>query len=290
MKTETANSIQPDAAPHSLHCMEIWGGNQAICSAVSVPGIDAWVYSQPFAGEDSGGDIHYVSLCGGGKIARFAVADVAGHGASVGEVALRLRALMRRHINTVNQTRFVRTLNHEFTARASDGKFATALLSTYYAPTDYLAVCNAGHPPPLWYRAASGSWSTLVHDMAERVKTAANLPLGIIEPTQYYQFAVRLEPGDLVLIYTDSLIEALSPDGRELGVDGLLEIVRGLDAAEPQRIGAALLDQIAAHRGGSPANDDVTLVVLRHNASNPQRQPMGEMVKIVGKMLGLLKV
>ncbi|MCP4589165.1 MAG: hypothetical protein GY842_00335, partial [bacterium] len=54
------------AVTHQLPCMEIWGGNQAIEDAVSVPGIDAWVYSRPVGGQSSGGDIHYVSTCGGG--------------------------------------------------------------------------------------------------------------------------------------------------------------------------------------------------------------------------------
>ena len=285
-----ATAIPQAAEAHAMRCMEIWGGNQAIDNAVSVPGIDAWVYSRPYAGDTSGGDIHYVSLCGGGKIARFAVADVSGHGASVGEVAVKLRSLMRRHINTVNQTRFIRALNQEFTSLESGGRFATALLSTYYAPNDHLVVCNAGHPAPLWYRAANATWRPLVHQMAERVKSLANLPLGIIEPTQYHQFAVRLEPGDLVLLFTDSLIEAVGPDGAQLGPEGLLEIVRRLDPMRPERICAELLKTVAAYRGGAPEGDDVTVLLLRHNARNPDRQPVGEMIRIVGKMLGLLRV
>ncbi|MCP4593424.1 MAG: SpoIIE family protein phosphatase, partial [bacterium] len=129
--------------------------------AVSVPGIDAWVYSRPVGGQSSGGDIHYVSTCGGGKIARFAVADVSGHGVAVSELATQLRKLMRAHINTVDQTRFIRVLNRAFTALASDGKFATALLATYFAPTAHLITCNAGHPPPLWYRSADQTWRSL---------------------------------------------------------------------------------------------------------------------------------
>jgi hypothetical protein len=69
---------------HALQCMEIWGGNRAAREWVSVTGIDAYVFSLPYGGQSSGGDIHYVSLCGGGKIARFAVADVSGHGDAVG--------------------------------------------------------------------------------------------------------------------------------------------------------------------------------------------------------------
>lgn len=278
------------AAGHGMHCMEIWGGNRAIENAVSVPGIDAWVYSQPYDGAEAGGDIHYVSLCAGGKIARFVVADVAGHGAAVGEIAANLRRLMRRYINTLNQTRFVRALNQQFTLESSGGRFATALLTTYYAPTDHLVICNAGHPPPLWRQARTGLWRTLVHDMEQRAQAAANLPLGIIEPTPYHQFAVRLDPGDMVLIYTDSAMEAASPAGEQLGVEGLLERVARLDPERPEAFCGALLESLRDYRGGAPAGDDETLVLLRHNAGRPPRQPVGEMVRIIGRMVGLVRV
>ena len=76
---------------HTLQCMEVWSGNAAIRSGISVPGIDAWIVSRPYHGDDRGGDIHYVSMCGAGRITRFAIADVAGHGAAADEFARRLR-------------------------------------------------------------------------------------------------------------------------------------------------------------------------------------------------------
>ncbi|MCA1686587.1 MAG: hypothetical protein LC745_11560, partial [Planctomycetia bacterium] len=79
----------------SMHCMEIRGGSQAVEEAVTTPGIDAWVFSHPHEGADSGGDVHYLSLCGGGVITRLILADVSGHGAAVAEISKSLRALMR---------------------------------------------------------------------------------------------------------------------------------------------------------------------------------------------------
>ena len=83
------------------------GGNQAVESAVSTPGLDVWVYSQPHEGAAHGGDVHYVSLCGGGVITRMIVADVSGHGESVAEFSGMLRSLLRRNINRKSQTRLV---------------------------------------------------------------------------------------------------------------------------------------------------------------------------------------
>src|SRR3954453_512352 len=80
----------------SMHCMEIRGGSQAVEEAVTTPGLDAWISSRPHEGADSGGDVHYVSLCGGGVITRLIVADVSGHGKAVAECSASLRAMMRK--------------------------------------------------------------------------------------------------------------------------------------------------------------------------------------------------
>ena len=73
-----STTVAESAEKHLLQCMEIWGGNRAVENAVSVHGIDAWVLSEPHGGGERGGDVHYVSMCGAGKISRFALADVSG--------------------------------------------------------------------------------------------------------------------------------------------------------------------------------------------------------------------
>ena len=60
------------------------------------------------------------------------------------------------------------------------------------------------------------------------------LPLGVVEPARYPQFGVRLRRDDLVLIYTDSLIEARSSQGRQLGVKGLLDMARQNECGRDQ--------------------------------------------------------
>lgn len=269
--------------------MEIWGGNGAHDSGISVPGLDIWVYSQPHAGDRQGGDIHYISMCGSGRITRLAVADVAGHGDSVGQLATSLRSLMRQHINTVNQTKFARALNREFTHLSTGGTFATALLATYFAPNDHLILVNAGHPPPLWYRADRSEWRIMRSDMPERAERVANLPLGIIEPTRYEQFAVPLARGDMVLIYTDSLVEARPPDGEMLGEQGLLDLVASLNITDAQALRPALIDAVTRYRGNTPAEDDMTLVLIHHNAADPPWPGVGQTLKSIAKMMGLMK-
>ena len=297
----------PDAgAPpaHTMECMEVWGGNQAIDSVVSTPGLDIAVYSRPHRGDASGGDIHYVSRCASGRVCRLVVADVAGHGAGVHGLAVRLRDLMRRYVNFRDQKRFVERLNMEFGEATSAGRFATAVLATYWAPGDELSLCNAGHPPPLWRRAETGRWTLLTAQTAgltpDEIQEPTNLPLGIMgEGTAYDEFTVRLTPGDLVLIYTDSLIEAQDPAGRMLGPDGLLRFAQAMDVfLAPTGAGATttagmnlgdfsrrLVAAVAAYSGAEQYDDDATVLVLRHTATDPPRATFRDWLTMVGKVI-----
>lgn len=285
---------EPEGAP-SLQCMEIWGGVESVDTALSLTGLDAWVYAKPHAGDEAGGDVHYLSMCGSGRIVRVGLADVSGHGADVRDVALTLRSLMRKHINTPDMTRFMRALNGAFVEHANEGgatgRFATAILATYFAPTDHLLLCNAGHPRPLRWRAATRTWSPLDESSPDLADEVANLPLGVIEPTPYSQFAVRLDKGDLVLIYTDGLVETRSTEGRMLGQTGLLELLSALDPDRPDTLVHALLERLAAYRAGdASADDDLSIILLHHNASGPHRQSIGGLAGVLAKMIGLKKV
>lgn len=275
--------------PASLRCMEIWGGNDAMDSGVSVPGLDAWVYARPYAGERAGGDLHYISTCGSGRYSRIAVADVAGHGSGVESLARALRGLMRRHINTPDLTRFMRSLNEEFSLASPDGRFATAVLATYHAPTDHLILCNAGHPRPLWRDGVTGRWRLLDASSDEKAEKVGNLPLGVIEPTRYEQFAVPLAQDDLVILYTDALSEARDAQGRMLGEAGLLALAASLDNADPRGAAAALVGLVEVWQG-SPLDDDITVLALRHNGANPEKPGLRDALTFMAKMAGLMKV
>src|SRR3954463_4352159 len=190
MTTATAEPQTGRSTKH-MQCMEIWGGNRFVESGVELPGLDAWVYSRPHGGDEGGGDVHYVSSCAAGMIARVLVADVAGHGAKVSETADRLRRLMRRHVNDHDQVRLMRSLNREFATVSVAGGFATAVAFTYDSTRGRLIVSNAGHPPPLWYRARRGAWGFLQRAAAATGGgdgMPADVPFGIDDSVEYGRF------------------------------------------------------------------------------------------------------
>jgi len=281
---------------HQLSCMEIWGGSEAVVAAVAIPGIDAWVYGEPHEGSASGGDVYYASSCVAGIIGRFVLADVAGHGPSAAATAAALRDLMRKNMNTLDQSRFACALNELFAAHTgAGGTFATALLTTYHAPSKHLLVCNAGHPCPLWYQAATQTWKRL-EPAAGDVRASAglgNLPLGIISPTEYSQFAVPLQTGDLIVLYTDALIEAGPDPAKMLGEAGLLALVSSLNASSAEELGRAIIDAVdrhAATESRKDRSDDLTLMVLHHNAAPPPPRSLKDLTRIAARLLGFVPV
>lgn len=267
--------------------MELWGGSGSARRAASVPGLDIHVHADVFEDDADGGDVYYVSMCGAGNITRCVLADVSGHGAAVAEASAVLRKQMRRNINTLDQTRMARQLNEEFNADQEGARFATALLLTYFAPARRLVIVNAGHPPPLLWRAKQRAWSFAVPEDADASPAALNLPLGIIEPMGYEQFAVPIGPGDFAVLYTDALPETPDADGTQLGQSGLLALAGTIDAPAGGTVAGELATRLERRRGGAPADDDQTIVVLSHNGGTPPRQSMGDKLAVLGRMMGI---
>ncbi len=282
----------PQDARQQMVCMEVWGGSQLTTRAVEMGGLDAWVYSKPFgqaaeSGGEGGGDVYYASSCATGRINRLLLADVSGHGNSVANVAVGLRGLMRRYVNFLDQTEFVRSMNKKFVDMGGEGCFATAVVTTFFAPTNRLSICNAGHPAPLWYQASTKQWAVLQQSGMEDRPAGQNIPLGILDLVDYEQFDVEMETGDLLVCYTDALSEAKDARGELLGDAGLLRIVRAMGEVPAENFIDRFLAAVAAEHPENLSNDDVTVLVLRPNGRQPH-VPLGQQLRSSMRFLGAL--
>lgn len=252
-----------------MSCMEIWGGNQGMDEFVQRPGLAVWVHSRPCENSTHGGDVYYLSSCASGRISRLLLADVSGHGPAVSGFASRLRDLMRRFVNRISQNLLVEEINREFVELNHDGQFATALVATFYASNRSLQVSLAGHPRPLLFRNATRTWD--VYDFTQERDHAAgvrNLAWGIMKEATYGAGQLYLEPGDMVLAYTDGLTETRVEQKSLLETDGLLRLVRSLDPDRPE----TLLQNILANlreRMTAPISDDLSIMLLKADGSRP---------------------
>ena len=245
-----------------LACFELWGGNRGADHPVELPGLAGWVYSAPLDPAAGGGDVHYFSVCSKGRVSRIAVADVAGHGSGASPMGEALRHILQRHTNNWDQSALMRELNEAFARESREGQFATAAVLGFYLDSGELLFTSAGHPPALWYRAREKSWEVL-QDCTRYAVDIAGLPLGLIPGTAYCQTGVRLAAGDVLLLYTDGITEAMNSRGNELGQRGLLELAQSVPVESPAEVSRALLSGLQAFRGGQPRRDDETLVVLQ---------------------------
>lgn len=257
-----------DSAEPRLACFELWGGNIQAEFPVELPGLRGWVQSVPLEPDSGGGDVHYMSVCSRGRLSRIALADVSGHGASANAVGENLREIFRRHTDNWDQAALMRELSVAFHQGSARVQFATAAVLGFYVETSELLFTNAGHPPPLWFRAGDRSWQ-LLEEHTPFARAIENLPLGLIPETSYSQTAVQLGPDDLLLLYTDGITEARDESGVELGPEGLLGMVRGLRTESAMDFGHALLEAVALFRGTAPRRDDQTIVVLQRRWPAP---------------------
>ena len=244
----------------SLKCMEVWGGNGSRKDYFVRPGLDAWIYSQAVSSSIAGGgDLYLLSSCSSGRITRMMVADVSSQGPHYAKLAEEIRELMKRNINTIRQTRFVREISRRLAESSEHGCIATALIGTYFAPTRKLSLCNTGNPPPLLFRAADQCWSVL--KQVPQDMTASPNSFRVTDYEEYQNFESTLDSGDMLLSFSNALTECCSEDGRILGMHGLVQRVRQLDPWRPGELVAALTEEIKQEHPDNLAIDDATVLL-----------------------------
>jgi len=258
---------------HRLACAQVWGGNNIADVTVEVPGLLGWVHSRPLYPAATGGDVYYLGVCSQGLLSRIVLADVAGHGQVVSAAALTLRNLLRKHMDAADQSVLMQEMNEAF-RREDDPKevqYATAAVLGYCCATGELIFTNAGHPPPLWYHAREKTWHWLSDETPYSETRIEGVPLGLLPGTDYLQSAVRLGPGDFLVLYTDGLSESTNDAGSELGYHGMLGLAESLllqSGTTCSAMGQALLSAVKDFRGCSPALDDESMVVLQQTMDN----------------------
>ena len=247
--------------PRRLNCGETWSGSGSTSGIMMLPGLEVWVQSVPAGDAHAGGDVHYLSNCPQCLVSRIALADVSGHGEDVVAFADALRHLMVKHLSALDQEALMRDLNQVSRRALGSFHYATMLALGWHSRRGLLVVTSAGHPPPMWYRAAHRDWTWL--DIDRTSEKPAGVPLGLLEDIQYLRRAIKLQQDDLVVLYSDGASEALDPDGTELGRDGLMSLAQGCGVQSAATLGTALAQSLASFRGGGAAGDDQTVIVLR---------------------------
>jgi serine phosphatase RsbU (regulator of sigma subunit) len=208
-----------------------------------------------FCAEATGGDyFDYLPMVGGAL--GVVIADVSGHGFGPALVMASTRAYLRALAQSHHSVGDILTLANRFlSGEVGDDCFVTLLLARLEPHTRALVYASAGHP------------TAYVLDPAGRVKTlleSTGIPLGIEADGEYAGApAVALEPGDLVLLLTDGVVEARSAADAAFGLERALEIVRAHRSRPAQEIITELHRGVRGYCRDNTLTDDVTAIVIK---------------------------
>jgi phosphoserine phosphatase RsbU/P len=137
--------------------------------------------------------------------------------------------------------------------RTPPAKYATSFVATVDLPTGKLRYTNAGHNPAVLVRG---------DDTIERL-SSTGVPLGMLPEAPFAAREVELAPGDLLVVYTDGIIEAFDPDDEEFGLERLEEVCRAHRGGSLAELATAIDRALEKFVRGVPYPDDRTLVTLR---------------------------
>lgn len=207
----------------------------------------------------SGDYYDYFVMQRSGRLA-VAVCDVAGKGIPASLVMVMIRTTMRVLSSTsMDAATMTAWINRGVAGSVDLGRFATFSMIAYDPQTQTLEYSNAGHLPILLYRSRTGEVETLHGE---------GLPIGIEASASYETKRSTLDGGDVLVMYTDGIVEAKNEARDEFGWERLEEVVTGHHQDDAQGLVDTIADQVRQFAGGEPQSDDQTIVAMKVGTEN----------------------
>jgi len=207
-------------------------------------------YYQP--ADQVGGDyFDYISLPDG-RLAVI-VADVVGHGVAAALLMAKLSAEAKFALFAEAQPAAAVTRLNERLCQAQVQRFVTMVMVVLDPHSGKAQVISAGHMAPI-HRKSNGT-------IDEPGDDVAGLPLGITDTLPYEQFEIRVEPGEMLVLYTDGINECADVAGAMYGIERIRQHVRN-GTPQPDQIGPVIVEDVRRFLGKALQNDDMCLVCL----------------------------
>ena len=197
--------------------------------------------------------------------AQFALLDAVGHGLYSAQLAsLAVAAYRNARRGRASLAQLVDAIESVLTSHAADHHFATGILGEINVHTGRLRFANAGHHPPLLLREGR---------LVGTIDGPSRVPMGLVAhtgPLEFVPIVVDLLPDDRILMFTDGVVEARSPEGAEFGVERLVElVVHHLDdhLSTPESM-RRIIDSLLHHQQAR-LRDDATLLLIHWHPTSP---------------------
>jgi sigma-B regulation protein RsbU (phosphoserine phosphatase) len=187
-----------------------------------------------------------------------AIADVAGHGVSTSLHMASVQTLLRTLVPTSRSpVQVVRQLHDLYTHNIQFSTFVTLFLGALDAKNLTLSYCNAGHNPPLILRRQEGQEDSVIW------LQPTGPALGLVEAMVYSEASISLQPGDVLLLYTDGVTEAANPKNELLGQGRLAARVAEASGRSAGELIQLVRQELQRFTAGRPLEDDTTIVVCK---------------------------
>lgn len=238
--------------------MSIARGVQRALLPEKLPKVAGYQFAASYdSAQAVGGDYYDCFMLGDDKIC-VSFGDVAGKGVPGALIMSRMATVVQNTLSfTQDVGEAITTINNMMCNKAVEGRFVTYVLAVIDLTTHEMTLVNAGHMSPL-IRKSDGRVDQF-HD------ETIGIPIGIMEDYPYETVSRRLEAGEMVVITTDGVDEAMNPKGELYGKERVVEFVKQApsDAAELVK---GLLADVRRHAAGRPQNDDITIMAFSRNA------------------------
>jgi len=187
------------------------------------------------------------------------ISDVSGKGIPASLVMVMIRTVFVTQIKQPNVTcrDIVNAINTSLSADFAIDKFATLFFVIYHRKSGILEFSNAGHGPLFCYRRARNMCTVTKLD---------GMPIGIDEESEYKQAKAALDPGDIVVLYTDGVTETRNENNEEYGIKRLNRLIVENNHLNAEELVMRLVRDLEEFRGNEPPHDDTTILIMKRTS------------------------
>ncbi len=184
------------------------------------------------------------------------IADVSGKGMPAALFMASIRSIVRAKATaSLSPAESLTQANALICADAARGMYVTVFYVEINAETQVLTYVNAGHNPPFWYKGSERQ----IHELAP-----SGTVVGLIPTMQCVQQQIKVNHGDLIMMYTDGFTEAFNEEEQEFGDERLKEILLKNAERSPKDVLAEIQSATSAFVGSAPQSDDRTIVIAKY--------------------------
>jgi len=216
------------------------------------PEIDIYAVLKP--AESIGGDLYDYYFIDNDHLL-IAIGDVSGKGIPASLFMAIASTLIKSNSNILSSHEIIEKVNNELGDRNPNQYFVTLFIGVLNINTGVMDYCNAAHNYP-YILHSDGTLRTL--------SKSHGIPLGIYKNKTYKSNTIELEQGDLILLYTDGIINSRNPKGTHFGIENLKNSVEGMNNKSAREVVTSLLESIAKYEAESVQSDDISMLALRY--------------------------